>query len=85
MTRFRYERGIYLRPLGDGKVARFYDTLQPQGFFEVDGQCFSSHEDELFWLRSIKQLYRRPLETSGLSSSSYEAASKFRTDDNGLI
>ena len=36
-----------LRSFGDGEVARFHDVLQPQGFFEVDGQRFSSrsHED----------------------------------------
>ena len=35
-----------LRPLGNGKVTRLHDILQPQGFIEVDGQGFGSRHEE---------------------------------------
>ena len=48
-----------LRSFGDGEVARFHDVLQPQGFFEVDGQCFSgcSHEKDVVRLLTISTTY----------------------------
>ena len=48
-----------LRSFGDGEVARFHDVLQPQGFFEVDGQCFSScsHEKDVVRLLTISTNY----------------------------
>ena len=63
-----------LRSFSDGEVARFHDVLQPQGFFEVDGQRFSSHSHE----DDVRLLVLTVLGILGLPAS----ASSFRLNNN---